>query len=254
MKNKWAKRIGLLSMVSVALVTTTGCDLLDQKTKIEDLRVQAAQLAETNKKLQNQIAGMTITETPVSTSLRDLTGEGIPQFVLLDGKIVFARPLEIPNASTDVANSIIRVGSMYRFEPSEKWLLAIRGSEVNISHPANIRGKLRTVQIEDFNNEQILTDRVKTFFSAFPKTDISYRKIYMNDTVGGIMGTADVDVVGSDGKTKVKHRINAGLVNWGDFGLLYVFDSQLDESGLQQEIVDTFIRSGYYGDVKINLD
>lgn len=238
--------VGLLMLLIGAL---SGCDLINQKKQIDGLQAQVQGLQNSNKTLQTQKENLTVTEQPIESSLQNVEGKTAPQFKTIDGVIKFPNKLTIQDAVEDINNSFIRVGSKFQFTPSDNWLVKMRGSEMDLVHPSLIWGSIKAIAVgDDSVQEQDMQNIVKRFFNGFPATNITYRKVFMDDRVVGMIAKATITV---DNKPNV---VNVGFIVRGENGVLLLFNYQDNKSGVQQELIDLLISSGKYGDYSVKLE
>ena len=112
----------------------------------------------------------------------------------MEGDFIAPNSLTVPNTKDDVSDSLIRIGSMFIFRPSEQWVLSSQGSTYTFGHPQRIWGKIKALNVQDDvlseNYKQIISD----FFIGYPATSISYRDIFIDDYLSGIMGRAEITV------------------------------------------------------------
>lgn len=234
---------------TAALVLLTGCGKKD--AEIEALRAQNASLSTQIADLSSQLENATqITELTVENSLFSIDGKPNGEFKLVDGKINFPKSLMFPEGTSalDASNSLVRVGSKFIYYPSDSWLVNVRGTTLNFSHPADIWGSIRSVKMLDVMTVDQMKAQFTAFFKPFPSTNISYKDVFLDDTLVGMIATAPIKVEGAD------HVVTAALVFKGDFGQIILFDYKDNKSGLQQELINALIKTGTSGDFTLKFD
>lgn len=242
MSKKWFVVFLTLVICSSFLV---GCE---GKKEIENLRKTVTALEEENKQLKEKLAGMNISEVIPESSLREVEGSTVPEFQTIDGKIKFPNKLEVSNSKDDVNNSYVRVGSVFNFYPSNNWIIKLDGSTLELSHPSKVWGRVKAISVEESVPEENMRGLLQKFYNKFPATTVSYRKVFMDDRVVGMLSRAEIKV------DKKPYIINVGFAVRGDYGVLFLFAYEKGESTVQQELVDLFISSGTYSDAKISLE
>ena len=244
MKRKKGLLIGLGLLVMVA-----GCtDPEGYKAKIEELEAQVLSLESQNEQLALEMGELTITEETIDTSLQTVEGSNVPVFKKIAGSLILPNKLQIPGATDDINNSYMMVGSMYKFFPSNNWIAKMDGASLKLAHPSNIGGTIKAVGATTDIYEEDMKPIVQSFFTNYPKTTISYRKIFMDDYVVGMMASAPITV---DGK---ENKVTVGFAKRGEYGVLFLFNYEDDGSGVQKELIDLLISSGMVGDSKLKLE
>ena len=166
MHKRIKKVLLVLLIMSLIILNLTGCTagtILKKNKEIKNLEKQIEALQEQNKKIQEEMADTTVKEVSRETSLQDVEGKNVPEFVTLDGKIIFPNKITHPTAREDVNNSYIQIGSRFRFTPSDNWLTRLDGTTLDVTHPSKIWGKLQAIAIK----EPIAIEDVKTLLQSF---------------------------------------------------------------------------------------
>lgn len=241
------KKLLSLGVIVLTLPMMSGCEYLSLKNEIKSLKEEIAVLEEENVGLQKRIENMSVTEEVIDSSLSVV--DNTPMFNLKeDGKLVFPNKLIVPNSKSDANNSIIRVGTTFTYKPSDNWVYRLKGGTLELTHPMKIWGTVKAISTEEIVPEDQLKDILQPFFKDFPKTKISYRKIFMDEVAVGMLATADIPV------NNKKHVVNVGFISIGDYGQLYLFNFEEVDKVTQQELVNLFITSCSIGDVKFTLE
>lgn len=236
--------------ISVPLIVMyIGASIVKKDSVVVSLKAQIEGLNEEIEELESAVADTTVQEVIRETSLQTIEGSLVPEFKLLDDKIVFPNKLELPDSDDDINNSNIMLGSKFKFVPSNNWIIKMQGATLNLSHPSDISGVMRSVAIkEPLTDEDIMKELIQNFFIGFPATTIQYRKVFIGDRVGGMQGSATITV---DGK---ENCVIVGFVQRSENAILYLFDYIDNKSSVQTELIDLFINSGSSGDSKVILE
>lgn len=245
---KMLKKLALAGVLTGVLLNTTGCEYLELRSEIKQLNKTIENLQAQNKTLKEQIEGLTVTEVAMETSLYAVEGETVPSFHTIDGQIKFPNKLQIPYSKEDINNSNIMVGSMFKYTPSDNWLVRLKGATLEVSHPSRIWGTIKAVSVDEPVPEPQMKPLLQGFFKGFPATTIEYRKIFMEDQVVGLIAKAKIPV------NKKEHVVNVGFMTRGEYGQLFLFDYEDNKTGVQQELIDLLISSGTFADSKVKLE
>lgn len=245
MVRKKRGRLALLS--SVLLVTTllSGCFGTDK----EVLEAQIVALQKANDTLQSTVSsGQT---QSFKSSLIDVQGTGDLEYMTIDNIIKFPNDLGIRDTDADVTTSQLRIGSAFTFSPSNNWLVKTDGGVAYFSHSQKLWGTIKGIKVdtgvyETPRHEDSLAG-IDNLLSGQPITNQKKRKIYMGDYQTGYLVSGDMTV------DKKKYVVNVGSLIYGEYGSLFLFVYEDNQSGVQQELIDLLIGSGTYGDSKIIL-
>lgn len=245
------KKLGVLFSILCMSVSLVGCGdktISNQKKEIKQLKATIESQKATINQLNEDIKGLGITEVKYDSSLKEVEGSKVPIFETIDGKLVFPTKLEMPNSKEAVNNSNIMVGNKYKFTPSNNWLMRLQGSTLELSHPSKVWGNMKAISITEPVSTDILKTLLQGFYKKFPATTITYRDIFIDGRNAGMMSKAPITV---DDKP---YMVNVGVIQKGEFAMLLLFASEEDGTGVQQELIDLLISSGFYGDYKISLE
>lgn len=200
------------------------------------------------------VADTTVKEVVPETSLQRVEGSEVPQLWLIEGDFIAPNKLELPTVTDDVNNSNIQIGSMFKFVPSENWLITIKGTTVEFSHPTKIWGKVKALgHRERVYVEADMKQIIQNFFIGYPETTISYRKIFFEDLVSGYMGKADIKVKDIEAGTEKVMTLNVGFAQRGDYTISFLFAND-KENIVAQELIDLFLKSISFGDSKLKIE
>lgn len=247
--NRYVKKTVLVGLLGFAFLNLTGCEYLDLKKTIKEQEATIEALEQNGADLQAQKDGLTVTEVGVETSLKEVEGSNTYAFETIEGKIKFPNKLTIDETQNDANTSYIQVGSTFKYKPSDNWVVRMKGSTMELNHSARIWGNIKSVTYDGERlDEAVMKAKLQGFFNKFPKTTIEYRKIYMEENVVGMLAKANITV------DKKPHVVNVGFLTRGETGQLYLFDYEDDQSGVQQELVNLLISSGYVGDTQLTLE
>lgn len=243
----------LLVVVGLTLTTTTlsGCSIgtwFNQSKQISQYEAQIENQSNQIKTLQSQLDNLQITEVTPETSLKQIEGAEVPTFETIDGALKFPNAIQVPNSGEDINNSNVMVGSMFRFVPSNNWVMRMRGTTLEFSHPTKVWGSIKSVSITDPMPANDMQPVLQGFFNTWPKTTIRYRKVFIEDNVAGMIASADLTI---NDKPSV---VNVGFIQRGDYAVLVLFQFEKQEGGVQQELVDLLLSSGTFADSKIKLE
>ena len=238
----------LLILIVVVVFYANPLRVASLNNRIVALESEVASGLQLVDRLRGQIDSMSVTEVKLQTSLRDVGGDGVYEFVRVDGKAIFPNQLQLPNSRDDINNSHVLVGSRFRFVPSNNWSVRMSGTRLDLVHPASIWGSVRSVGIRERVAEAGMQDILRDFFKGFPATTITYRRVHIDEVVSGLFAQADIVI---DGKN---NSLMVGFVNRGESAVLMMFLYEDNDTGVQKELVDSFIRSGSFGDSRIRLE
>lgn len=251
-KSLVSKRLKGLVAVSLIMCSalSMGCSKneIAQKKKIEQLEATIEAKDEEISSLKKDMNNLTITEVLPETSLREVEGSTVPTFETIDGKIKFPNSLVVPNSNEDINNSYVQVGTKFKFTPSSNWLYSLKGATLNVNHPSKVWGSIKAISVADLVLEADMQPMLQKFFEGFPGTTITYRKVFIEDRISGMIAKSAIPV---DGK---EYMLNVGFVQRGEYGILLLFAYEDDKSGVQQELIDLLLSSGVYGDESIKLE
>jgi hypothetical protein len=244
---KYGKKVVAVGISAVVLMTLlVGCG--DNTAEVKTLKDQVVGLEKQNELLKKQSSNMAVTEVTPESSLRTVEGSTTPAFETIDGKIQFPNKLVLPNSKDDVNNSNVMVGSKFKFTPSNNWHINMNGSVMEVNHPAKIWGTIKAITVKEVVPEANMKSILQGFFNGFPATTITYRKVFMDDRVMGMIASATITV------DKKPYVVNIGFVTRSENGILTLVAYEDNKSGVQQELVDLFIGSATYGETKIKLE
>ena len=241
----------LLSLVAfLLLLLLAACgDSKKYEEEIAALQSQVESLQNIKANLEQQLQDMTIQEVKPESSLRQVEGSVVPIFETIDGVIKFPNPLVLPNSKDDVNNSTIRIGSRYTVTPSSNWRLSLDGTTLNVAHPSKIWGSLKSVTYTgDGLTEEDMRSILQSFFKGFPGTTLTYRKLYIDDRLTGLLVRAPIEV------DQKEYVVNVGVNARNEYGFLMLFAYEKTDDAVQQELVDLLIRSMKFGDSSVKLE
>lgn len=170
--------------------------LVDTKTE-RDNKVQ---------ELMQAIEDTTVKELIPTTSLQRVEGSEVPELWLPEGDFIAPNPLELPYTSDGVNDSYVQIGQKFVFRPSDRWSLVSQGATYEFGHPQKIWGKIRALTAKDNIPQEEMQQIVQNFFIGYPATVITYRKVFIDDRIVGMIGKATVTVkytVDSDSEIEV---------------------------------------------------
>ena len=145
-------------------------------------------------KLELAIADTTVKEVVPITSLQRVEGSQVPELWLIEGYFIAPNLLEIPGTSLGVNDSYVQIGQKFVFKPSDRWVLTSQGATFEFGHPQKIWGKIMALSAKDAMPEAQMQDLIQKFFTGYPATEITYRKIFIDDRVVGKIGKAPITV------------------------------------------------------------
>lgn len=144
--------------------------------------------------LEQAIADTTVKEVVPITSLQRVEGSQVPELWLIEGDFIAPNLLEIPGTSLGVNDSYVQIGQKFVFKPSDRWVLTSQGATFEFGHPQKIWGKIMALSAKDAMPEDQMQDLIQKFFIGYPTTEITYRKIFIDDRVVGKIGKAPITV------------------------------------------------------------
>ena len=144
--------------------------------------------------LEQAIADTTVKEVVPITSLQRVEGSQVPELWLIEGDFIAPNLLEIPGTSLGVNDSYVQIGQKFVFKPSDRWVLTSQGATFEFGHPQKIWGKIMALGAKDIMPEDQMQDLIQKFFTGYPATEITYRKIFIDDRVVGKIGKAPITV------------------------------------------------------------
>lgn len=251
-------------LISVGVVLVVGVILFFLSTGLNDRRVvklnaDVTQLTQSNALKDQEIANLkqaitdtTVTEVAPETSIQRVEGTEIPEFWFRAGGFVAPNKLTLPNTSEDINNTAIQLGSRFKFSPSERWVLKSKGTTLEVAHPERIWGTVKALAHKERLGEDQYKVLLQGFFKGYPKTTVTYRNVYIEDNVVGMMARANLTIKDSKG-VATPMILNVGFAQRGDHSLVWMFlhDSK---SANGQELIDLLLRSGQYGESKLKLE
>ena len=246
MKKTLFKRSTLLCGIVLSSALLSGCF---GGGKEEELQAQIDSLQRVNEELEAQAAvGQS---KAFASSLITIEGSGVQEYVTIDNLIKFPRDVGVIDTDDDVANSFMRIGSAYTYSPSNNWEVRIDGATAHFNHPQKVWGSIKAIKInigaiDDPGVAQSL-EGIQNFLAGQPVSNQKTRKVYMSEYHTGYLVSGDITV------DKKKYVVNVGSVLYGDYGSLFLFVYEDNQSGVQQELIDLLITSGKYGDTSIML-
>lgn len=292
MKKKKGKKIAII-IVCVILglaalgVLTYFVGSARWSSKVRDLEASVAQweidyksmMSSKNSeidKLKEAIADTTVLETEKVTSLQTVEGQYVPQMWLLNGQFISPNPLKLPYVTEGINDSYIQIGQRFVFRPSDRWMFVSKGSTFELSHPNGIWGKIRALGARDNIPQGDMKQIIQNFFIGYPATEISYRSIYIEDRISGMLGNAVVTVKYNAAKGQselltqkdVNEMLRAaeegiqneeydfeekemtlciGFIQRSDYAIEFLFLYNNDDASTSQELIDLFLRSGSLG-------
>jgi len=269
-RKKRRKKAIIIAAIVFVVVTALGVGFFFLSTGLNDSRVVRlnAEVADLKATLQSTIESKdkkiselkkavedtTVKEVVPETSLQRVEGSEVPEFWLIEGDFIAPNKLAIPETFDDVNNSNIQIGTIFKFIPSENWLIAIKGTTVEFSHPSKIWGKVKALgHNERIASESEMKQIIQNFFIGYPSTTISYRKIFMDDMVAGYMGKAAITVKDTEAGTEKEMILNVGFAQRGDYTISFLFAND-KESMVAQELIDLLLRSITFGDSKMKIE
>ncbi len=241
---KWKKGFNLSFVLVLTTALLSACGDPDTTA----LEAQVAGLEAQNAQLQAQIAAGTITETTSQNSLRVIDGTSKAVFGTIDGMINFPNKLEIPNAGIDSNNSRVQIGSQFSFAGSGSWQFKFDGTQLNLQHPQKIWGQVKAVTIQTSDTLEAVQEMHKAFFKGFPTTNITYRNLFIGDTLSGLFAQAPINVDRKD------YQVVTGIIESREVGLVVLFVYKDDGTGVQQELIDSFLNTGTNRTEQFRLD
>lgn len=226
--------------------------VLDLRAEVESLNQRIVGYETEISELKSAVNDTTVKEVVPGSSLQYVEASKVPQFVTIDSQIIFPNKLELPSISTDVNNSMVRVGSLFNFSPSENWQFKLKGTTLECVHPANIWGTLTSYSQRERLELAAFKDFLQGFYTGWPATTITYRNIYVGDSLCGMLSKADIEVT-DNGTTKTM-TINVGFIQLGDYALQFIFANDKTDTAVQQELIDLFLTSGTIGNNTFKLE
>lgn len=240
------KRAKMFAVASLLTLTTVLSACGDDK---EAVNAEIESLKSQNASLQAQIEQGTIYENQIKTSLREVEGLGTLEFQSIDNKIIFPNELTVPYSSADVSTTRVQIGSGFAFSPSNNWLFKTTGSKIDLQHPSQVWGSIKSVR---YDGETLTLDEMRAtlqqFYKGFPETTLTYRNIFIGDYQRGLLSSANITV------DKKPYIVNSGFLTYGDKGVLMLFAFEDNKTGVQQELIDVLVRTGVYGQESIKLE
>lgn len=172
-------------------VTSLEADVADLEMELEStINTKDSRIAE----LLQAIEDTTVKELVPTTSLQRVEGSEVPELWLPEGDFIAANPLVIPFTSDGVNDSYVQIGQKFVFRPSDRWSLISQGATYEFGHPQKIWGKIRALSASDKVPAEEMQQIVQNFFVGYPATTISYRKVFIDDNIVGLIGKAKITV------------------------------------------------------------
>ncbi len=262
----------LLSKIASGRVSTRVVELEAEVARLEQtIDDNNAAHREEVAKLNQAIADTTVKEVVPTTSLQRVEATQVPEFWLIDGDFIAPNPLNIPNTKDSVNDSFVQIGQVFTLKPSDRWIFSVQGTTYEMSHPNNIWGKIRALSSTDGEIIKVEDGKtlVQSFFIGYPATEIKYKKMFIDETAVGTLGTAQITVKFSDtgeiitetpvpetpaeGETSTpvvqpnitekKMVVNVGYIKISDYALSFIFLHDVEGGGASQELIELLLRS-----------
>lgn len=228
--------------------------------------------------LEQAIADSTVHEVVPTTSLQRVEATQTPYLWLIDGDFIAPNPLGLPGTQTSVNSSYVQVGSRFVFRPTESWYLRSSGAIYEFWNANNIWGKIEALSYSGDNvTEESLKNQLQSFYLGYPATEITYRRIYLDDRIVGMFATAEVPVYepsegdqgtfdesldSSDGipsgvlerAEKCRYILNIGLIQRGEYALSSMFVYEANErASISAELISSLFASCSFGSAGSHL-
>lgn len=249
---KMFKIIALCLAMGIMVMSMTGCDTIEKDNRIKELETELEEQKLAYEQeiadLEEQFDNRTITETKVTTSLQTVNGELLPKFVTIDGNYVFPDTIDVPGATADAAKTFIQVGSRFKFTPSNNWVVKLGGSQIDLQHPAKVYGTIKALNVDDIVQIDVINEELKSFYSQWTSTSVTYKKAFIDDSNVGMLSYATTTF--NDKPTGVVN----GIIQRGDAAFSFIFVYEDDYTGVQVELIESFIRSGSFGSDLITIE
>lgn len=243
------KKILLSSMIATSLLALTACgDTKYTQADMDKVKKELSQYKTAYTQVSQQLKAST--QMVSRSSLVDVTGAGNYEFQTIDSRIKFPSALTLQGSNIDSNQTLVRVGSQFIFTPSNNWIVQLNGTTVNFAHPAKIWGTVKaiTANYDQAPNAEFYRQNIQNFYRGFPKTNIVYKRLFLGDTVRGMISTANITV------DKKPHVINAGVVYRNGFGILFIFDYEDNKQGTQQELLDLLLSSASISGEQLKIE
>lgn len=253
----------LLSKIATGRVSTRVVELEAEVARLEQVidDNNSAHRAEVEQ-LKQAVADTTVKEVVPTTSLQRVEATNVPELWLIEGDFIAPNPLNIPNTKDSVNDSFVQIGQVFTLKPSDRWIFSVQGTTYELSHPNKIWGKIRALSSTDGEVIKVEDGKtlVQSFFIGYPATEIKYKKMYIDETPVGTLGTAEItvrfsetgeiitaDTPVAEGETpkitEKKMGVNVGYVKISDYALSFIFLHEIEGGGASQELIELLIRS-----------
>lgn len=253
------KKLALYTMIGVSLLSLGACGK-DEKEAPKGKTYTEAQynnvvnqyntLANNYKALQQKYEANN--QTASNSSLTEIAGSGAIEFNTIEDMIKFPTPLTVPMASADSNATTIRIGSNFFITPSDNWFVRLNGTTANFQHPSKIWGKVKTIRVnypdDEYPTVNDIKRQVDKFYTKFKSTDITYRRVFFGGQAKGVLSKAKITV---DKKT---HYLNVGYFLKGDYAVLIMFDYEENNTGVQQELIESLLNTINSGGNDLRLE
>lgn len=241
------KKICVAVLTCSLILSLTACG--GDGKKVKELEATVTAQNEQIAQLQAQVASGSVTEQSIASSLQTVEGKKVPEFKFVDDTIVFPNKLQLPNSQVDAVVTQVKLGSKYSVSPSNNWLVRCDGSQVSLTHPSKIWGKISAVTLtEPVKKIEDMQSILKQFFVGFPTTNITYKQIFMDGTLTGLC--ADAPIVVED----QNYHVVVGFNTKSSTGIEFLFTYADDGSGVQGELVYSLLRSCEAGQTKLAFE
>ena len=249
---KFVKIMALCLAMGIMVMSLTGCDTIEKDNRIKELEAELEEqklaYEQEISDLEEQFENRKITETKVTTSLQTVNGELVPKFVTIDGNYVFPDKIDVVGSTADAAKTNIQIGSRFKFTPSTNWIIKLGGSQVDLQHPAGVYGTIKALNVKDLVPMDTINEELKSFYAQWTSTAVTYKKAFIDDKNVGMLSYATTTF--NDKPTGVVN----GIIQRGDcaFSFLFVYDD--DYTGVQVELIESFIKTGGIGSDLITIE
>ena len=191
---KFVKIMALCLAMGIMVMSLTGCDTIEKDKRIKELETEIEEqklyYEQEITELEEQFNNRQITEKKVTTSLQTVDGELVPKFVTIDGNYVFPDTLDVQGSTVDAAKTFIQVGSRFKFTPSNNWIVKLGGSQIDLQHPIGVYGSIKALTVSDILPIESINEELKSFYSQWTTTSVSYKKVFIDDRNVGMLSYA----------------------------------------------------------------
>lgn len=217
---------------------------LDSMTKAEliqaviDMQSQLDTVKGEKEQVETILRGTQEEEEPTAAIGTVGDGTGRLTFNSFDSKIIFPQGFEYPGSrqSSNMVN--LNLSQNITVAPSSNWFVRCNGTTVEVEHLSGISGTFKVGNIDEiYNRDNLQTEVMSKFFENLPPENITYKNIFLDDTMWGVQATSPTLIDSQDAVLK------CGMLGMGEYSLCYVFCYRGEQDVTKDETIITLLNT-----------